>query len=119
MARLQLRHLLHRDLIVAMDPNVEPGVQLAQALNQVPGERIVVVDEENHDGWRVEGGGWREKRKDRLFPPPSTLHPPRCYPCFSGMGWALLTFELYLAFAVLVSSLRRQSVEAVMSYQPP
>ena len=41
------------------------------------------------------------------------------HPCFSGIGCALLTSTLYLALATAGSSLRRYSVEALMSYQPP
>ncbi len=46
--RLQLADLIRRDLIVAEDPHVQRRVQLAQALHEVVGEGVVVVDEKDH-----------------------------------------------------------------------
>ena len=38
---------------------------------------------------------------------------------FRRIGWALLALASYLALAAAGSSLRRNSSDAVMSYQPP
>ena len=43
--------LVERDLVVADDPQVEPRVDLAEPLDQVVGERVVVVDQEDHAGF--------------------------------------------------------------------
>ena len=40
--------LLQRDLVVAMDFQVQRRVDLAQPLDQVVGERVVVVDQQDH-----------------------------------------------------------------------
>ena len=37
-----------RDLIVALDPQLDRRIDLAQSLDQVVGEGIVVIDEEDH-----------------------------------------------------------------------
>src|SRR5580693_1802056 len=94
MRRLQLGHLVGGDLIVADDTNVEPCVQLAQALDQVPGERIVIVDQQDYDF------------------PTSQL-------CRVGWGWALLAVASNWALAWVASNRVKQSAEAAMSYQPP
>ena len=60
------------------------GVQLAESLHEVVGERIVVVDEQDHE--------------------------QVAQPCFSGIGWALLALPLYLALAAAGSSFVRYSV---------
>ena len=46
--------LFERDLVVADDPQVDARVDLAQPLDQVVGERVVVVDQQDHDrtAWR-------------------------------------------------------------------
>src|SRR5438309_10800886 len=44
----QVVDLLGRDLIIAVDLQVDVRIQLAQPLHQVVRERIVVIDEENH-----------------------------------------------------------------------
>ena len=44
--RLHLRNLLQADLVITEDPHIHP--QLAQVLDQVVGEGIVVVDNEDH-----------------------------------------------------------------------
>ena len=41
-------NLVERDLVVAMDFEIERGIDLAQPLHQVVRERIVVVDQQNH-----------------------------------------------------------------------
>ena len=45
---LRLEDLVDRDLIVAKDLDVERRIDLAQPLHEVVGERIVVVDDEDH-----------------------------------------------------------------------
>ncbi len=40
--------LVERDLIVADDPQVELRVDLAEPLDQVIGERVVVINQEDH-----------------------------------------------------------------------
>src|SRR5207248_376186 len=40
--------LIQRDLIVADDPHVQARVDLAEALDQVVRERIVVINQEDH-----------------------------------------------------------------------
>ena len=47
-ARLQGGDLVGRDLVVAIDAHVDGCIQLAQTLHQVVGERIVVIDEQDH-----------------------------------------------------------------------
>jgi len=42
----RLRHLIHRDRVVADDS--DDGPQLTQPVRQIPGERVVVVEEQNH-----------------------------------------------------------------------
>ena len=49
--RLQGRDLIGSDLVVAIDAHVHRRIQLAQPLHEVVGERIVVVDEKNHNHW--------------------------------------------------------------------
>ena len=49
-ARLQLRDLVDGDLVVAKDAQVDVRIHLAQALHEVVGEGIVVVDEKDHGG---------------------------------------------------------------------
>ncbi len=39
--------LVERDLIVADHPQLEPGVDLAETLDQVIGERVVVINQED------------------------------------------------------------------------
>ena len=41
--------LVERDLVVADDSQVDARVDLAQTLHQVVSERIVVVDQQDHD----------------------------------------------------------------------
>ena len=41
--------LVERDLIVADDFQVDARVDLAEPLDQVVGERVVIVDQEDHD----------------------------------------------------------------------
>ena len=45
---LQRRDLVERDLVVADDLQVERRVDLAEPLDEVVGERVVVVDQEDH-----------------------------------------------------------------------
>jgi len=51
-AVVQLGSLLRRDLVVAHDEHADAGlkawVKLAEALDEVPGKAVVVVDEQNH-----------------------------------------------------------------------
>jgi hypothetical protein len=46
--RLELAHLVGGDFVVTINAHVDGIVQLAQALDQVVGERVVVVDEKDH-----------------------------------------------------------------------
>ncbi len=48
MRRIQGLDLRHRDLIVAVNLQIDARVNLAQALDQVVSERIVVIDEQDH-----------------------------------------------------------------------
>jgi hypothetical protein len=51
-----------RDLVVAMDLDVELGIDLAQPLHEVVRKRIVVIDEEDHgEGFGMLDTGDREK----------------------------------------------------------
>ena len=45
---LRLEHLVDRDLVVAKDLDVERRIDLAQPLHEVVGERVVVVDDDDH-----------------------------------------------------------------------
>ena len=55
MRRCQGGDLVAADLIVAAHKNLHAGSDLAQSLHQIPGERIVVVDQQDHD--RAPAGG--------------------------------------------------------------
>ena len=50
MRRAASRDLVERDLVVAMHLQVERRVDLAQPLHEVVGERIVVIDQQDHVG---------------------------------------------------------------------
>ncbi len=41
-----------RHLIVPFDANIESPIDLTKPLNEVVGERIVIIEYENHDGFR-------------------------------------------------------------------
>ncbi len=41
--------LLERDLVVAHDSQIDSRVDLAEPLHEVVGERIVIIDQENHE----------------------------------------------------------------------
>jgi len=49
--RLTANNLLHSDLVVAM--HFDGATQFAEVLREVVGERIVVVEKQNHDGFSV------------------------------------------------------------------
>ena len=51
------RDLVERDLVVAADLDRERRVDFPQPLHEVVGERIVVIDQQDHV---FIGGGWRE-----------------------------------------------------------
>src|SRR5262249_8178279 len=55
---LQFFDLVHAYLIVPMNLQVDSRIQLPQALHQVVRERIVVVDEKNHETWTLVSGQW-------------------------------------------------------------
>ena len=47
---IQSLDLRHRDLIVAADLKIDAGVDLAQALDQVVSEGIVIIEDEDRSG---------------------------------------------------------------------
>jgi hypothetical protein len=49
--RPQRGDLVDRHLVVAENLQPDVRIQLAQALHQVVGERVVVVDEDDHGEW--------------------------------------------------------------------
>jgi len=63
--RLEQRFGFNRgDCVVAHDPNLERAIDLAKALHQVEGERVVVVDQKQH------GVGWYGARGSVYLPAP-------------------------------------------------
>src|SRR5438309_8604214 len=55
---LSFENLIDGDLIVAEDLNVEPRIDLAQPLDKVVRERVVVIDDEDHgEGYRIQDAG--------------------------------------------------------------
>ena len=58
-AGLQREDFVDRDLVVAIDANLERRIDLAQPLHEVVGERIVVVDELDHGAIEAEQGSGR------------------------------------------------------------
>jgi len=46
--RFAFQDFVNRDLVVAMDFNVERRVDLAQPLHEIVGERVVIIDEQDH-----------------------------------------------------------------------
>ena len=55
MRRGEALDLVNGYLVVAVDAQVQPGIDFTQPLNEVVCERVVVVDEEDH-AQEVEGG---------------------------------------------------------------
>ena len=48
MRRSQVLDLIDRDLVVAKDLDFQPGRNLAQPLDEVVGEAVVVIDQDEH-----------------------------------------------------------------------